>query len=125
MIRNEMTAVTHTPSRRPAGFQALKSGWSPILPMMPKMSATVAFTTLTKAAAMMKATASSTRLPRRMKFLKPVMVTLPLRDPSGAGAVCSTNLVTPDRDENRRGRRGGDLGRLIGRDRGDHQPAGG
>ena len=34
-------------------------------------SATVAVTTVAKAVAMMNATASSTRLPRRMKSLKP------------------------------------------------------
>ena len=45
---------------------------------------------------MMKATASSTRLPRRMKFLKPVMGSL-LSETDGSAAA----LAPPHRDENR------------------------
>ena len=46
---------------------------------------TVAVTTAANAAAMMKATASSTRLPLRMKFLKPVMT--PPRPRTGSPVV--------------------------------------
>ncbi len=57
--------------------------------MMPRISATVAVTTVAKAVAMTKATASSTRLPRRMKFLKPVMGSL-LSETDVAQAIAST-----------------------------------
>ena len=89
MIRNEITAVSQAPTGSPPGRQPLKSGCPPILPMMPMISATVAVTTVAKAVAMMKATASSTRLPRRMKFLKPVMGSL-LSETDVAQASAST-----------------------------------
>src|SRR6478735_2659660 len=73
MITNVMIAVTHAPKSRPYGVHALKSGSPPILPTIPRIRSTVAVTTAANAPAMMNATASSTRLPRRMKFLNPLM----------------------------------------------------
>ncbi len=65
--------VSHAPIGMPPGAMSSKSGRPPILPMMDMITRTVAVTTAAKARPMTNATASSTRLPRRMKFLKPVM----------------------------------------------------
>ena len=66
--------MSQAPTSSPYGFQRLKSGSPPILPTRPMISATVAVTTLANAVPMTKATASSMRLPRRMKFLNPDML---------------------------------------------------
>src|SRR4051794_39538099 len=86
--------------------------------------ATVAVTTEANAAAMTKATASSTRLPRRMKFLKPVIGC----PPRGGGCCRSSGtldtLTGPgDRQEvGHRGRRDRGHGALL--DAEDDQSAG-
>src|SRR3954454_6281187 len=78
---------------------------------------TVAVTTAAKAAAMTNATASSTRLPRRMKFLKPV--TSP---PEFGGGPDKPSVLASPRD----GQEVRDRGRRDGRDLGlpdaEHHP---
>ena len=74
MITNAITAVIQAPTCTPPGVYLLKLGVPPILPIRSMMIAVNDVITAANAAAMMNATASSTRLPRRMKFLNPVML---------------------------------------------------
>src|SRR5688500_5694132 len=83
---------------------------------------TVAVTTAANAAAMMKATASSTRLPLRMKFLKPVMT--PPRPRSGSPWFGrSHTLARPGVAEEPRDAGLGDRGHRRGRHAHHHDDA--
>src|SRR6186997_3586131 len=88
------------------------------------ITATVAVTTAANAVAMMNATASSTRLPRRMKFLNPV-ISVSSRRPSRTAGHWTPVTLAVDHDAEDLGRGGGgDAVDVLGEGRDDHQPAG-
>src|SRR5512133_1972813 len=83
-------------------------------------TSTVAVTTVANAAAMTNATASSTRLPRRMKFLNPVMTCLPRGRP-GDGPGCSDPATLAGNHHTEEvGGRGARDAVDVGRSRRDH-----
>jgi len=74
MMRKATSAVRNGPTdTRPPGCHSSKFGAPPALASNSTMILVKAVTTAAKAAPMTNATASSTRLPRMMKSLKPFM----------------------------------------------------
>src|SRR4051794_1715262 len=73
-----MSALMKSPTLTPAIVTVEKSGWPPIFPMNPMTMLVNDVITAANARPMMNATASSTRLPRRMNALNPVMLDSPL-----------------------------------------------
>src|SRR4029077_17248170 len=81
--------------------------------MSPISRSTVALTTAAKASAMMRATASSTRLPRRVKFLNPDMDILLSGRPGDGRGLGGTGVTLAGNDDAE------EVGRSGARDLGD------
>src|SRR6476659_5994361 len=76
-MRNEITALMNRPTLTPARVTLPKSGCPPTLPMNPIITSVKVLTTVANAAPTMNATASSIRLPRITKPLKPLSMSFP------------------------------------------------